>query len=76
MVIDTAYTVHPDTKSHTGGTMTMGKDGCTDYFTKPLQGSLFRKMRAYILNLPIEGQDGSNDVDSTESTPSGTTGVC
>ena len=25
-----------------------------DFFTKPLQGSLFRKMRAWILNMPVD----------------------
>ena len=26
-----------------------------DFFTKPLQGALFRKFRAFVLNLPSDG---------------------
>ena len=38
------------------------EDPCTkemiaDFFTKPLQGALFRKFRAFIMNLPYESVD-------------------
>ena len=51
-----------------------------DFFTKPLQGSLFRKFRAIIMNLPPDlnpgaqecvGDSGSGEgVEPRDSTPS------
>ena len=32
-----------------------------DFFTKPLQGPLFRKLRALIMNMPVDPQTPSND---------------
>ena len=39
------------------------KEMVADYFTKPLQGALFRKLRAYIMNEPVK--DGST-LDTSE----------
>jgi len=34
-----------------------------DFFTKPLQGSIFRRMRKTILNLPL-GKNANNNTDT------------
>ena len=54
-------------------------DMIADFFTKPLQGRLFRKLRAFILNLPYDdegedhGDDSENAIDSGVSTDSTST---
>jgi hypothetical protein len=37
------------------------KEMLGDFFTKPLQGYLFRKLRAHIMNLPVPSPPTSND---------------